>query len=393
MAAFIDAQGHTQQVKPELAWYQMAADSGMSFAQWVNQQYPTDSEKYGTTYHQILASEGLFLKPNREFGIQPSKMADLLDGRPQMQGGAITRDSGFASAALRTLFPSALLSAIEDKLLVDLNMNANAFDYMVAINDVIQGDKFERPLLNYSKPEAARSQAIAQLAEPAVMLSITTSQVSRTIPALSIGMMISQQAKAATTLDLVALAMARQIAVERNERANNYLLAMLNGDADVGQGSLSSAGYTVAASTLDAAATSGITHTAWMKFLYRNSNKRVIDWVVTDLAGAMAIENRTGKPVITGDDPNSPRIDSLIAVGNPTWKSKVNVFITNDPNWPAKTIMGLDSRYGIHRVQSSTIAYQAVEQFVLRRAEAIRVDAGEIAYRLFDEAFDVLTYA
>lgn len=393
MASFIDASGARQEVKPELSWYQAAADAGCSLEQYINLSYATDATKFGSAYNQILASEGIFIKGNREMGIQSSRLSMVLDGKPGLLAGGIVKGSEFSSAAQRTMFPSAVLSAIEDKLVADLNMNAQAFDRLVAIDDVIQGDKFERPLLNFSKPEGARSQAIAQLAEPNIMLSITTSEVSRKIPTLSIGMMISDQAKQATTLDLVSLAMARQVAVERNERANGYFLSMLNGDLDVGQGSLSSLGYTVTAVSLDAAATTGLTHTAWMKFLYRNSKKRVIDWVVTDLAGAMAIENRTGKPVVTADDPNSPRIDSLIAVGNPTWKSKVNVFITDDPNWPAKTVMGLDSRYAIHRVTSTTATYQAVEQFVLRRAEAFRVDAGEMAYRLFDEAFDVLTYS
>jgi len=54
--------------------------------------------------------------------------------------------------------------------------------------------------------------------------------------------------------------------------------------------------------------------------------------------------------------------------------------------------MGLDKSYAIHRVSSSSIAYTGVENFVLRRAEALRVDFGEIAYRLYDDAFDTLTY-
>jgi hypothetical protein len=393
MAAFIDASGAQHQLEPKVEWYAAAADARLSLEQWINTQYPTNAEKHGSTYDQLLASEGLFLKPNREFGINSTSMASILDGRPNMQAGGLVKDSSFSSAALRTLFPSAILTAIEDKLVADLNVDADAFDKFVALDDTIVGDKFERPLLNYDKPTAARSQAIAQLAEPAAMLSITTASTSRTIPSLSLGMMISDQAKAATTLDLVALAMARQVAVERKLRAQEYVLAMLNGDTDVGMASLSSLGYTVAASALDSAATSGLTHLSWMKFLYRNSLYRKIDWVVTDLAGAIAIENRTGKPTTYYDDPKSPRIDSTVVVGNPSWNSKVNVFITSDTNWPAKTIMGFDSRFAIHRVSSSTIAYQAVENFVMRRAQALRVDFGQIAYRLYDNAFDTLTYA
>ena len=54
--------------------------------------------------------------------------------------------------------------------------------------------------------------------------------------------------------------------------------------------------------------------------------------------------------------------------------------------------MGVDARYGVHRVSSLMAQYSAIEQFALRRATALRVDSGEMAYRLFDEAFEVLTY-
>jgi len=395
MAAIRDAQGAIQQVTPDVSWYLAAADAGLSFEQFVNKQHDTDATKYGSVYHQMLASEGIVIRPNREFGLPSTRMADIMSGRPDMSAGVLTKSSDFASAALRTLFPSAILTAVEDRLVADLNMNADAFDSLVAIEDVIQGDKFERPLLNYTNPTGARSRAIAQLAAPISMLSITVASVSRTIPTLALGMEISDQAKAATTLDLVSLAMARQVAVERSVRADEYFLALLQGDADVGMASLSSLGYTVNSSTLDAAATSAatFTHKCWMKWLYRNSKKRVIDWVVTDINGALAIENRVGKPTNVTDNPNSVRIDSVLQVGNPTWKSNVKVFITDDVNWPANTIMGFDSRYGIHRVSSSTISYQAVEQFVLRRAEGLRVDFGEIAYRLFDDAYDTLVFA
>ena len=391
MARVIDASGGSQQIEPKLEWYRSAADAGQSLQQWANTNFATDVTKYGTAYNQILASEGIFIKPNREFGIHATRMADIMDGRPQMQGGAITKSSEFATAALRTLFPSAILTAIEDRLINNLLMNPQAFSNMVAVDDVIVGDKFERPLLNYSKVDQ-RSQAVAQLAEPTNMMTLTTSSVSKTIPTLAIGLMISDQAKRATTLDLVALAMARQVAIERSARADEYLIAMLSGDADVGMASLSSLSQTVAAVTLDSAATTGITQLAWMKWLYRNSRKRMIDWVVTDLAGAMAIENRANKPTTYTDNPESVRIDSVLRVGNPTWHSNVNVFITDDSNWPSATVMGLDKNYAIHRVSSSSIAYTGVENFVLRRAEALRVDFGEIAYRLYDDAFDTLTY-
>jgi hypothetical protein len=167
---------------------------------------------------------------------------------------------------------------------------------------------------------------------------------------------------------------------------------MLNGNPDVGQIALA-APKVVKANTFDATivAAGDLTHTAWMKFLYRNSKRRSISHIVTDINGALAIENRTGKPVITGDNPNSTRIDTLPQVINPGWGPTVRVFITDDPSWPANTILALDKNYAIHRVTSLSASYEAQENFVLRRASAMRFDHGSIVRRLFDDAFECLS--
>lgn len=400
MAQIIDASGASHQVEPQLEWYRAAGDAGLSFAQYVNRKFTTNAEKYGTAHQQLLASSGIVFRPQSALGLHSTRLGDMLNPRDEMQAGVVVNGAGFSSAALRTLFPSAILTAIEDKLLYNYEMNANAFERLVAVKDSIQGDKFERPLINFDVPAGASSQAISQLAEPAAMVSITTSSISRSIPTLSIGMLISDQAMQATTLDLVSLAMSRQILVEKNTRANQFLLAMLNGDPDNGDpSSLSTLGYYYTTQSFDPSitlatiASNGVrlTQKAWMKYLYKDSKLRTIDWVVTDIDGALQIENRTGRPINTTDDPNSPRIDSLISVGNPTWKSSVNVFITDDPNWPANTVMGLDSTQAIHMVESTTASYSAVEAFVMRRAKAFRTDYGNQAFRLYPRAFAVLS--
>ena len=226
------------------------------------------------------------------------------------------------------------------------------------------------------------------------MMTVTTSEKSVRIPTYSLGAEFSQQSQKYVNLDLIALAIARQVAVERNDRANTNLLNILNGDADMGQASLASLGKVTTAVSLDAAATTGITQLAWISWLYKNSKKRRIDFLVTDIAGAMAIEGRTGRPVITNDNPNSPRIDTTVSVANPTWAANLPIFIV-DPSvgWPAKTVLGIDSRYALHRVSSTNASYTAQEDFVLRRGTAMRWDFGQIVRRLFVDAHEVLTYA
>ena len=356
--------------------------------QYLATAFPTDAAKHGSAFEQLCEQNGIFVKGNKEFGIRPSTLGDVLN--PKQDAATITKEGVPAS---RILFPAVILGVIEDKLATDLKTSVLGLEKMIAVDDSISGDKFERPVLNFSGPEAARSAPVGQLALPQSMLSITASDVARKIPSWAIGLEISEQALRSTTLDLVGLAVGRQAAVESNEKAYAYILSFLNGDSDYSIAALSSiAGKVLAASSLDAAATGGVlTQKAWMKWLVRNHGKRTINLVVTDLDGAFAIQNRTGRPVIVGDNGVSARINTNERIVNASWTGDVDIFLTDDPNWPAGTIMGMDTRYAVHRVKSLTAEYSAIEQFVLKRSTAMRVDKGELLYRLFDEAFEVLT--
>jgi hypothetical protein len=307
-----------------------------------------------------------------------------------MEAGVIVRNP---SNQARVLLMPAIGALVEDKLVGDLNMNADQYDRMIAIDTTIADEWYLWPEANYSAPEAARSQAIGPLSKPVNMLALTTVEKSIRVPTYALGIEWDDRVTKYLNLDFISLSIARQIAVERNARANENLLAMLNGDADVGMASLSSLGKVKTAVSLDAAATSGITQKAWMLWLYSNSKKRRIDWVVTDILGALEIQGRSGRPVIVGDNGTSVRINTNERVANPTWNDEVNVFITDDPNWPAKTIMGIDSRYAIQRVTSTNASYQAQEEFVLRRSTAMRFDYGTLSRRMYLDAFECLTYA
>lgn len=391
MAAFIDASGATQQIEANLDMVRAAKENGMSFRDYVNSTYTTDADRFGDAFSQMCASEGIVLQPNKQYGMKASSLDAVLNGRPLLEAGAIVRNP---SNQGRVLLMPAIGALVEDKLVADLNMNADEFDRIIAQDDTIADEWLLWPEINFAGPEAARSQVTSQLAKPATMMSVTTSEKSVRIPTYSLGIEWSEQATKYVNLDLLSLAIARQVAVERNDRANQNLLTLLNGDADMGQASLSTLGKVTTALSLDSAATSGITQKAWMLWLYQNSKKRKINYLVTDIAGAMAIEGRTGKPVITGDNPNSPRIDASVRVSNPTWMADLPVFIV-DPSvgWPAKTVLGLDTRYAIQRVNSTNASYQAQEDFVLRRGSAMRFDFGTICRRLFNDAFECLTYA
>lgn len=386
----VQADGSKVAADLSLSAYQDAAEQGRSLRQHLEHIHPTNNERDGSAYEQLLDQMGIFVRSDREAGIRASTIGEILNPGKDA-AGTITRDGIPAS---RLLFPAVILDVIEDKLQVNRSENPNALSAMIAADDSINGDRWERPVLNFARPEAARSAPVAQLALPNVMMTITASDKSMRIPNWGIGLEISEQAQRSTTIDLVGLAVARQAEVEANERANGYILSLLQGDSDLSMVALSAiAGKVKTAVSLDAAALSGLTQKAWLKWLSADSNKRTITHIVTDLEGAMAIEGRAGKPTVQSDNPTSERMDTLFSVINPKWPTNVRIFLTDDPNWPAKTIMGLDARYAIHRITSLTAQYSAIESFALKRSTAMRVDRGEILYRLFDEAFDVLTYA
>lgn len=388
MASFIDQTGAVQQVTLDANIYRQAHDAGLSPEAFINQTYPVAADA-APAFEQLCASEGMFINRNNAYGIRPATMKAVLDGG--LQAGSIVKDSVPAS---RILFPIFQMAAVEDKLRNSDYGILALFNGAAAVVDSIADEKFERPILNFSKPEAARSKAIAQLSEPASMLTITASDKSYRITGTSIGLEISDQALRSTSLDLVNMAMTRQAETEMQEKVEGSMLAFLNGDVDLDMVALSSvSGAVRTAASFDAAATSGLTQAAWVYWLFNNSRKRKITHVICDLASALAIENRTGRPTIQKDNPNSKRIDTLESIINPMWPDQVKVLVSMDPNFPAKTILGFDSSYGYHVVNSTVLNYTAAEAYAMRRSTKYRVDSGMIAYRLFDDAWSCLTYA
>ena len=390
MAAYINARGETQQIKLDVTMYRQAAERGMSLQQFLNTEH-ADTGANGPAFNQILASEGIFVQANRDVGIRPSTMEAILNGRPNMEAGVNVKD---AVPTSRILFPAVIMQAVEDKLLQNLAMTANALEDMIAIDETINGERYEHPVVNFSKPEAARSQGSSQLAPPPSMMTITTSDKAYRIPSFALGLEVSDQALKATTIDFVALSLARQAAVERNERANNYLLAIFNGDVDNGEGSLASLGLVDNSSTFDAAATGGtLTQKAWMKYLMKNGTKRTITHLVTDIDTAMKIEGRTGKPTVVQDDGTTNRFDTQFNVMNPTWAKNPKLFLVENAAWAANTIMGLDASWAIRRVRNLSADYQGIESYVLRRSQAMRFDFGEHVNRLYNDAYGCMVLA
>lgn len=389
MASFIDNTGATQQLTITPQDYQRAAERNLTLRQMINVDHPTRAGD-PDAWTQVCASEGMYVGRNSAYGIAPATMKAVIEGVPRLEAGVIVKDQIPTS---RILFPMFQMAALEDKLRNSDYGILSLFNSAAAVVDTINQERFERPILNYSRPEGARSKPVTQLSEPASMLSITASDKSWRITGTSIGMEISDQALG-IGLDLVNLAMTRQAETEMQEKVEQIMLSFLNGDTDLDMAALSTVpGAVSTAVSLDSAATTGITQKAWVKWLFNNSRKRKITHVICNLDTALAIENRTGRPTVQKDNATSKRIDTLESIINPMWPDTVKVLITMDPNFPANTILGFDAGYGYHVVNSTVLNYSAAEAYAMRRSTKYRVDTGMLAYRLFDEAWAVMTFA
>ena len=321
-------------------------------------------------------------------------LKDALDGRAAIQAGLTGPTTNDGSVTGRLATQAYLFDAIENKLRASDYGIMGLFNRKAAAVDSINGTKFDRPIINMTRPEQGRSRAIAQLAEPASMMTLTVSDNSYKIPGTSIGLEYSDQAAASVSLPIVTLSVTRQAEVEALERVEGYLLSFLNGDTDFGMPALSAVAGAVknAKTDFDSTLTAGnLSQKAWVGWLFNGSRSRRIDTIITDLAGALAIEGRSGRPTVQTDNATSPRIDVGMTVANPTWPDQVEIIISQSPNWPSGTICGFDSRYGYHVVNSTSMAYEAMQEFAIRRSTQMRWDSGSVAYRLYDSAWSVLT--
>lgn len=403
MAFFIDTAGTTQHVEISPTIYREAHAANLSVPQFINRTYAEacDAGK-GTPYQQILASEGLTMPGANQFGLRPATLQDVLDGKSGFQAAANTKDVGspFGSAS-RTLFPAAVVTMIESAMAKDRTTDSVVFDDMIAVPMSIASENFEQPVVNYGTaggPEQTRSQRMAQLAGPVMVAKFSTADRLRRLPTWSFGAEFSDQALRASTLDIVALTMARLMEVERDAHVYEFMSDIWTGDGDLNTGAVSA----VTTTSLDALASGGVvTHKSWVKFLARNRKYRKITHVAADIDTYLKVESRTGRPGSNNYDPTLARIDPQAVVMNSGFGNDVKWFITDDAASggpvPANTVWALDSSRGIVKVTNTAASYSASEAFVMERKSALRIDWSEACYRMFGDselkAFDVLTIA
>lgn len=386
-----DQSGKLVEVPFHVRMYDEAAKQGLTLSQHLNQMHreKTDLAKYGDVLQQAMLHGGMYTRSDSKTGMRPPTMMEMFNTGIQLN--SITRPDGEArhSVAGRMLYPEILMRAIESQLRDDYADLLGTWNSFIAQTQTITGPKFDQPIINVTRPQGASSAPVSQLAEPEVMLSITTSDRSNTIPTKSIGLIISDQAAQASTLDLVNLAMTAQARQERVRIVEGDIAAVVAGDTDRGETAKSS----FTAQSLDSAITTAgnITHKAWVKYMHTNRRRMTVNAGICDLDTAIALEARANKP--TRDTvfvKGAEAFNQGITVDNLTGADP-RILIVDDGVVAANTFVGLDTRFALRRVINIAAAYSAIEQFVLRRATAFRVDYGETTHTLYSDAFKVMT--
>ena len=360
--------------------------SAKGFVGELNSRHPT-AAGMPTAAEQLFAQCGFYRASDKINGLQPAKIRDILEG----MGGSSLNAAGVApgnTGISRFVAPAAILTGVQNDMYEDRSGVLGQFKRLVAFTQSINGNRYERPVFNYDPARNSRAKPVAQLAEPTSIGLLTVGETSGTIPIFASGLTVSDQAVEYFGFSEVQKCMSIMAQYDMAERADGWLLSMLNGDADHGTAALAGTQVEKANSIDSAIVAAGVlTQKAFMKWIAKYSKRSPITHIITDIDCAMAIQNRTGRPTVQGDNPTSNRIDTIESVMNDMWPTELPIFIVTDPSWPANCILGISQPNAIVMFESATANYSSVEQFVTRRSTTFRVDFGAMATRFYDRAF------
>lgn len=387
--SFTDFTGKQAEAVIDVTDYMEAADAKINLSQLYANKYPTSPDQ-PTALEQFCISAGIRVRPDHKRGIQATTMKEIYHGMDK-SAGVVTRPSGAdrQTTAGRILFPEIMLQLINETLVTNKDSYLAPWESAIALRSSVAGPRVDQPRINVTAPEASGNQPIAQLAEPAVMVSITLSGKSYTIPTKTIGLQIADQALQSATIDLVALTLAAQARGERIRRIEEDMVNIISGDTDYGITAVTFVNGSTFDSVVDS--THKMTHKAWIKWLVANESKFSVSHVLTDIDALLEIENRTGKPTVFTDLSNAPnRLPGNYSVENANIPQPQIIRLPTSIIG-ANRAVGFDAQFGLHEITNVSASYSAIENFVMRRSTAMRFDYGVALFKLYDEAFTGIT--
>jgi hypothetical protein len=377
--SYIGPEGRAKTGEFKLEHYALAERHNIHASQLINEVYSDADPRYGSAFEQGYRSLGIFPKGDKKYGITPTTIRDILTGECMQKASAVQMASspsgggtivspmspiGTSTPASRVFFPEVIMAMIEETLSSDYSPEMAIFNSMLASDEGIASEVFTQPLINTTAPEGIRSMPMSQNALPRNMVSITASQTSKAITTNSVGLQISDQATQHATIDLVAIILASQMEGEAKAKLWEDLAAIVAGNTDAGQAALTP----VAGTTYDSAMTGGVvTQKGWMKLLHDPSRKISIDSIMCTIDDLIAIQGRTGRPVIFDPRTSVPNVGNL---GNAIYNvepmilnygvAEPKIMVVPDGLWSANGLLCFDSRYALRRVTNTSAAYSAI---------------------------------
>lgn len=361
--------------------YEKAAKSGQTLRQYMRTVIHDADESKGHVLDQMMTAAAM---NDGALGFGSAMTMAEIAG---MADSSFRRNDGTDnSLGARLLFPQVILETINANQFRDDGSDIlSIWNTLVATTRNVNGTKADQPIIDYSAPEESRSGRITQLAEPETMINITTGEKSFRIPTYSVGLHISDEAMAATTIDLVRIVMEAQARGNRIRTVNEQLQALVKGDLDRGISALPVKKIGMYDSAITTNGT--LTKRAYIKWLHDVQERANISTVLTDIDTAISI-----------DDALLPKVVGVDASKIVTPWGGLNLGLTQPKIIPFKAevfgasmLVALDPRYAIQRFVNISASYNAIQEYVMRKSTAFRVDYGEMATRLFDEAWDVVS--
>lgn len=412
---YISTDGSFKEGELKLEHYALAEKHHMRVGQLVNKMYPDAHPGYGTAFEQGARSLGIFTKGDPKLGIVPTTIRDIMTGECMENRGAIQLATsanspsgggtivspksprGESTPASRVFFPEVVLSMTDMTLRSNYSREMQIFEGMLAMDETIASEVYTSPVIDSSAPEGIRRSPWAQNTLPRQMVSISTSQTSKAIATEGVGLQISFQAQAHATIDMVGIIVARQFEAEMKAKLWEDISTIVSGNIDAGQTAMTP----VLGSTYDSGMTGGvITQAGWLKMLWDPSRKLQIDSMMMTMSDYLALQSRTGRPVIFDPRVTGGNIGNLGTAGlnvEPTLLNfetyTPNIMLIPDGLWAAKHILAFDSRYFLKRVTNSSANYAATEKLILTQGDAFVWTWGSITHRFFEDAGKLVSYA
>jgi len=299
--SYQSADGKTKTGELQLEHYALAERHNMRVSALVNERYADADPRFGTAFEQGARSLGIFTKGDPRYGIVPSTVREVLTGECMSKmsaiqlasspsgGGTIVSPSnpvGGSTPASRLFFPETVMALTDMTLRSNYSREMQVFSGMLASDESIASEVYTQPVVDSTAPEGIRRAPVAQNSLVKNMVSITSSQTSKSILTEAVGLQISEQAQAHATIDLVGIIVARQFEAELKAKLWEDISRIVSGNLDAQQAAMTP----VAGSTIDSGMTGGaITQAGWLKMLWDPTRKLQIDSMI------MTMNDRAGR--------------------------------------------------------------------------------------------------